>query len=337
MRIALMTSLLAIGCTASGPGDDVTGGDDPVGTPTNPQPAKTGPYQMRNTIDFTIEAILPPQAELVVATIRDFSTNPAHALITIADKAGVPAVGALYNAIPGIIKDRLEGFINDEINKIKINDKPLTEYAGEMAALADIALTQFSVDSELDIKRGAPTTHQLTALDLHPAGIDFRLPLGNLPADTLLENPRISVGDGGKLTFSEQHFGLAYGEYAWQALEAISTQTFGQDIRGTLGKALNCPVLAKSVADKCVLGVCVGHETEIASICSVGLDLVVSIAHDQMSALRLDVLHFASGTATLVDEDGDGVGDKVVDGTWNAELNLGLGLRHAPAAFEGSR
>jgi hypothetical protein len=336
MRIAILTSLLAVGCGVSGDVGDGTGGDDGeiIGTPENPQPTKTGPYAMVNTVDFTVEAILPPQAELVVATIRDFSTNPAHALITIADKAGVPAVGALYNAIPGIIKDRIEGFINDEINKIKINGKPITEYAAEVAGLADIALTQFAVDSDLDLKTHV---HKLTALDLHPAGIDFRLPIGDFAGDLLTDTPRVHVADGGALTFSDQHFGLAYGEYAWRGLDAISTQTFGQDIRGSLQGAVNCPQLAKNVADKCVALICVGHESEIAAICTAGLDAIVDIAHDQMAALRLDVLHFASGTATLVDDDGDGVGDRIVNGTWDAELNLGLGLRHAPASFEGAR
>ncbi len=333
MRIAILTSLLAVGCGTS-PGG---GGDDgPVGTPENPVPSKTGPYAVRNTVDFTVEAVLPPQAELIVATIRDFSTNPAHALVTIADKAGVPAVGQLYGVIPGPIKDRLEGFINDEIAKVKINGKPITEYAADMASLADIALTQFAVDSELDLQ-GETATHRLTALDLHPAGIDFRLPIGGLAGDVLTQNPQVFVSEGGRLDFSEQHFGLNYGEYAWQGIEAISTQTFGQGVRGTLGNAMNCPAIAKHVSDQCVAFVCVGHETELRSICEGGLDAIVNFAHDRMAALRLEALHFASGTARLVDEDGDGVGDKVVEGTWEAELNLGLGLRHAPASFEGTR
>ncbi len=56
-----------------------------------------------------------------------------------------------------------------------------------------------------------------------------------------------------------------------------------------------------------------------------------------LAAGLLAALHLIAGTGRLVDEDGDGVGDKLVDGNWDAELNLGLGLRHAPATFEGER
>ncbi|MEO8704352.1 MAG: hypothetical protein ABI867_30135 [Kofleriaceae bacterium] len=335
MRIALVASLFAIGCGASSGGDTEPGTDEPIGTPEDPQPARTGPYQVRNTIDFTVEAIVPAQVELVVATLREFSTNPAHSLIVFADQAGVPAVGLLYGAIPGVIKDRLEGFINDEVAKLKINGTPITEYAGNIAELAELALTQFAVDSELEMKSGT-ATHRLTALDLEPAGLDVRVPIGGIAGDVLTQEPTLYVDEGGRLSLGEQHFGLNYGEYAWQGLEAASTALFGQGIRATLGAAVNCPNLAHTIADKCVLNVCVGHETQLREICDGGLDAIVNFTHERIAAQRLEALHLKSGAVRLVDEDGDGVGDTLVEGTWDAELNIGFGLRHAPATFEGS-
>jgi len=56
-----------------------------------------------------------------------------------------------------------------------------------------------------------------------------------------------------------------------------------------------------------------------------------------MAAERLEALQLAAGTGHLVDDDGDGLGDKISDGTWDAKLNIGLGLRHAPATFAGTR
>jgi predicted small lipoprotein YifL len=341
MRTALSSSLLAAslaasllaGCGAGGPTDD---GADQVGTPEDPVPAKTGPYQLVTTVDFTIEAILPPQIEEVVVTLRDFSTNPAHALLDLAERRGVVAVTILRAALPGFLEDKLEGWINGEIEKLKIAGKPITEYAGEIAMLAEIALTQFAVDSELAID-GTDATHRITGLDLRPAGIDFRLPIGGLAGDILTQAPSLSVADRGALSLGEQHFGLAYGEYAWQGIDAASTLVFGGGVRATLGKVIDCQAVAHAVASKCLLNVCVGHETELRQICTGGLDAVVDFAHDKLAAMRLDVLHFAQGTARLVDDDGDGVGDRIADGVWQAELNLGLGLRHAPASFTGTR
>jgi hypothetical protein len=345
MRTALPTSLLATSLTASllvgcapATSDDL----EPVGTQEDPVPAKTGPYQLVTTVDFTVEAILPPQIEEVVVTLRTFSTNPAKAMLDLAERRGVVAVSVLRAALPAVLEDKLEEWINGEVAKLKIAGKPITAYAGEIAMLAEIALTQFAVDSELAIGEGSArgdgsATHRITGLDLSPAGIDFRLPIGGLAGDILTQKPDITLADRGALTLGDQHFGLNYGEYAWQGIEAASTVLFGQGVRQTLGTVIDCAALAKTISDKCVLNVCVGHETELRQICTGGLDAVVDFAHDKLAAMRLDVLHFAGGSARLVDDDGDGVGDRIADGVWQAELNLGLGLRHAPATFTGSR
>lgn len=341
MRTALPSSFLAASLTASllvGCGVSTSGGDGTgkVGTQEDPVADPYAPYQLTSTVDFTIEAILPPQIEEVVVTLRQFSTNPAEAILDLAERRGVPAVGILRAALPGVLEDKLEEWINGEIEKLKIAGRPITEYAGEVAMLAEIALTQFAVSSELLVGEGGGT-HRLTALDLGPAGIDFRLPIGGLAGDILTQKPDLVLGDRGALALGDQHFGLNYGEYAWQGIEAASTLAFGQGVRPTLGKVINCSALAAAIADKCVLGACVGHETELRQICDGGLDAVVDFAHGKLAAMRLDVLHLAEGTARLVDDDGDGIADRITDGVWKAELNLGLGLRHAPATFVGVR
>lgn len=329
MRIAI-SLLLAAGCATNPTVDEPV-----LGTPENPLPSEAGPYAVRTTVDVTVEAVLPPQIALVVETLRLFETNPAGALISIADQAGVPAVGAL-DSLPSVIKSRLESFLNDEINKLNVNGKPITEYAGDIAGYAELALTQFALDSELDMM-GDRAKHRLTALDLEPAGLDVRVQFGGHAGDVLTQEPTTIVTAGGRVAFGDQRFGLDYGEYAWQGIEGASMQQFGGTVRDTLGNAVNCPALAAKVASKCVLGVCVGHEPELREVCEGGLDALVNKVHERISAMRLEALHFASGDAHLVDADSDGVADTITDGTWTAELDVGFGLRHAPATFEGTR
>src|SRR5262245_55287561 len=143
---SVVSSIVAVAlgaCGTSSSNDDLGYGDG-FGTPDNPVPADDSrPYAVTSKVDFTVEAILPAQIELAVVTLRSFSENPARTLILLADQYGVPAVQELYDVIPGVIKDRLEGWINDEIDKIKIDGKTLPQYAGEVAALAETALTQF--------------------------------------------------------------------------------------------------------------------------------------------------------------------------------------------------
>ena len=334
----VLASVLAVAlgaCSTSSPDDHGYG--DGFGTPDNPVPADDSrPYAVTSKVDFTVEAILPAQIELAVATLRSFSQNPARTLITLADQYGVPAVKELYDVIPGVIKDRLEGWINDEIDKIKIDGKTLPQYAGEVAALAETALTQFALDSEMALRPGT-ATHTLTGLDFSPAGLDVKLPITGLAADILTQKPTAVVAEGGALTLGDQHFGLQYGEYAWQGVNLVSTQLFGGDVRMTLGKALDCQALAHTIASKCVLGVCVGHETQLTAICEGGLDAIVNEVHERIAAFRLDVFRFISGTAQLVDDDQDGVADRMTGGAWDAEMNLGMGLRKAPATFSATR
>jgi hypothetical protein len=348
LAISLLTtatatsSLFSAGCGASDPADDGYGYGEGLGTPENPVPQAEdkGPYAVTSRVDFTVEAVLPAQAELVVVTLRAFSENPAGGLIAAADAAGVPAVKTLYDAIPGIIKDKLEDWINGEINKIKINGRTLPQYAGEMAALAETALTQFDLNSTLTMKPGE-ATHTLTGIDFGVAGIDVTIPINGLAADILTQHPTITVAEGGAVGFGDQKFGLNFGDYAWDSINQVSTNVFGGDIRATLGKAMNCPGLAHTIAGKCVgvLGanVCVGHETELKQICEGGLDQIVNAVHDRFAAYDIDAFRFKSGTARLVDDDSDGVADRIVDGVWDGELNIGMGLRHAPATFTAAR
>lgn len=337
----LVASLGACTTSASDPGSNEPGTDPDQtedGTPTPPSqlPSDTRPYHVTTTVDFTVEAILPPQIELAVATLRSFSQNPARTLISVADQAGVPAVQALYDVIPQVIKDHLEGWINDEIDKLKINGKTLPQYAGEIAAYADSALTQFALNSRLTLKSGT-ATHTLTGLDFSPAGLNVQLPITGLAADILTQQPTFTVSQAGALAVSEQHFGLNYGEYAWQGINLASTQAFGGDVRTTLGNVIKCPQFAHVIATKCVLSVCVGHETELTSICNGGLDAIVNTIHAKIAAFRVEAFHVISGDAQLVDDNQDGVADRITDGHWDAEMNLGMGLRHTPATFSATR
>jgi hypothetical protein len=331
----LVAACLLAACGTSGS----TGDGSELGTPENPlpQPAEKGPYQVTTSIDLTVEAVLPPQAELVVQTLRDFSNNPAHTLIDLAAQEGVPAVGTLYDALPNVLTDKLEGWINEEVEKVQIGGQPITVWAGNFAGLADTAFSQFAVDSTLAVD-GDTATHVLTGLDFTPTGvINVKIPISGLASDILTQHPSITVLEGGGFGVGDQAFGLLFGEYAWDAVNAACTAQLGGDIRTVLGNAVNCASIAHSIAGKCVLGVCVGHEQQLDEICEGGLDAVVNTMHDRFAQLNIEALHYASGQARLVDDDGDGVADRIVDGSWDAQMNLGLGLRHTPATFTGTR
>jgi hypothetical protein len=330
MRHHLLASLLSLTACAVPHTDDVLVDDDDTTTPApTPSPVASGDYVVTSNIEITIEALLPEPAADLVAAMRDFSIDPAHTLITLADEAGVPAVGTIRDALPSYLEDKLEGWLNDEIGAT------IPQLAAQVVALAETSLTQVDLESQLAIA-GGTATHRLVALDLTPAGLDVVLPLGGLPGEVISATTTARTA-GAALALGDHEYAVAYGEYAWQALDAKFVADYGADIRDTLGAAVNCPLVAQRVASKCVWSVCVGHAEELTSLCERGLDEVVARAHANLASFRFDALHLAAGAATLVDDDGDLVADALADGVWTAEINAGQGLRPAPATFTASR
>jgi hypothetical protein len=337
---------LAPGCFAdSSAGSDDAHDDDSVDPPLPPLPpappappppvTARGAYQVRSTYDITASAVLPEPAYKVVETLHDFSTAPAHTLIDLAEAAGVPAVSELRAALPDSLESRLEGWIDDRIATVKINGVPVTQVAGELAALAELPLTEFAIDSTLDVREGS-ATHRLRTLDFTPAGLDAKIDIDVLPGDIVSAEVAASCKDSA-LTLGDHSFGLPYGVYAWRGIEAAVTAQYGAGIRDLLGAAVNCPALADSIASKCILTVCVGHRAQLVELCERGLDEVVGVAQRKMEALRFDAIRLEAGTATLAGAGADGTATRLGGGVWTAQIDASQGLRPVPAVFTGTR
>jgi hypothetical protein len=344
MRLAITSILLlgtafaASGCLVHTTGADDDSPSDPSdpADPSDPPPSiANGPYAMTSNVEITIEALLPEPAANLVATLRDFSHDPAHTLLDVCEDAGVPAVGTIRDYLPGFLEDKLEGWINDEINRVSIAGVPVPQFAGSVVALAETTLSQVNIESTLTID-GNTAMHQLSTLDLAPAGLDLQLALGGVPDEIISATTTVSSRKQ-TLTIGDHMFSIAYGHYAWQAIQDTLVATYGADLRGLLGAAMSCPSIAHTVANKCMFSQCVGHEAELTTICERGLDEVVSRAKAKLESFRFDALHLHAGTATMVDANHDRLAESLTNGVWTAEINAGQGLRPAPATFTATR
>jgi hypothetical protein len=261
--------------------------------------------------------------------------HPGAMLLELAKEHGVTAVVAVREQ-PAALATRLEGWISDEIMKARLEGKTLPEYTDQIAGLVRMALTRFAVESELVVD-GDVRTHAITGLDLGPAGLQVRASIQAAEGETLMQQPEIVVDAAGALSLGDQRFGLAYGAHAWQGIDAASAHLFGGAVREALGASIDCARVASAVAAQCLLGVCVGKEPELREVCEGGLDALVEVTRERLAAVQIDELHFSQGTAIVVDEDGDGEGDRITDGVWQAELNLGGAPLGAKATFAGER
>lgn len=300
-----MRAILAFaitGCLATNPTDSAD--PDGPGGQTTVTPVASGTYHVTSAIDLTVEALLPQTAADAVELLRTFEASPGDAMFDLAEDVGVPAVGTIRDALPSYLEDKVTGWIDDQL-------APAIPVAAQIVDIAETSLTTLSLASTFDIA-GDTLTHTLSSVDI--AGTTIALPTDAIAASATCSTTH------GTLAIGDHTYGLAYGELIWERL----------DLAAQLATVVDCTAVAQAVASKCVYSVCVGHVSELEAICDAGVAELIDRVHEEIASMRFDVVHFASGTATVSDT-------ALADGIWTAELNAGQGLRHAPATFTATR
>jgi hypothetical protein len=292
-----------------------------LGTPESPIPG-TESYAVVSRIDLGLDM---PAVDHAVASMRAFSQNPARAVLTL------PAGIQLTAALPASVQSRIEGWLNTEIDKVRVGTKTLRQYATDVAAISETVVDDFTIESSLTITPDR-AVHVLTQMNFTPENLDIIIPIGGLKADGINQGTSAIVGTAGALTLGEQKFSLALGSHAWQAINLASKTLYGDDL-SLLATGINCTALADVVSTKCYSGACVGHASELAAVCTSAVAALIDDLRAQIAPLKVDAMVFAHGTARLVDDGGDGIADHIVDGKWDAQADLGQGLRAASATF----
>ncbi|HEY5921753.1 MAG TPA: hypothetical protein VIV11_08785 [Kofleriaceae bacterium] len=301
-----------------------------LGTPENPVPEDDFDYLLTSKMDFTVDGVAPAQVKDAAASWRTFSTNPAKTLLAV---GGQEDVQALRSALSQPLLDRLEGWINTEVDKARIATKTMRQYATEVSTITETIMTRFNLSSRLTMTP-AKTTHGLVGLNFRPSNLDIVVPIGGMAADKLMQYPALAVATAGAISLGDQKFGLAFGHHAWSGINLASSSLFGGNVTAAIATGLNCSVLAKAVAARCYNGACVGHEFQLKAICDSGGVALANELRDRVTAVTLSMFRLTAGSARLVDDNGDGLADQIVDGVWEVELDLGTGLRKQAATFQ---
>ncbi|MBC8134005.1 MAG: hypothetical protein H7X95_13560 [Deltaproteobacteria bacterium] len=320
-----------------------------------------GPYKVVSSYDLTTSALLPKDLYGFVQDLRALRDDPAATFFKVLDEAGVPLVGNLLAVLPGPLEDRLKGWINEYVfgatfqgNSVRAEIDLLLEQVSEV-------LARFQLGSDLDLPAPdaggrADSLHALRTLrfalwqgTVHVV-VPIDLPGITLPGEIFVTEARVwatvaagRAGADAHLSLSDHSFGIPYGRLAFRALNVGSQQRSGADVRGALGEVFNCPALGASVAQRCVLGVCVGHAGDLTAICERGLDEVVKRMRDRIEALNFNALRHHSGDASMWDvAPATGVSvdrrvDRLDPGVWKASIDIGMGPREIPASFVGAR
>jgi hypothetical protein len=350
------------GAAGGGSNGAVTIGPDglPVGPDGQPLPTKLdGRYEVSNQLDLTSSGILPDLANDTLKALSDFREKPSSTIAELLKAANVPVVSQVLGVIPSIIRDQVLGFIDDHVFKALYQTVPVTkQITGMLDDLASIA-TKFEVVSVLELPPGnamgdSNGTHQLTGIAYN--WMEKRTVIDAPDAITAFELQKVKINavgldkrspelESGRLAIGDHTFKVPIGSFAVVAADKLAQDKFGtKNLRDAIGLVVDCANLAHDVANRCVgIGpakVCVGHESDIKNICSLGLDVIVSNVQARIKALDIPALHLKSGTAKMWDapvDKGplDAVVDRIDGGFWTA--GVGPDDKQILATFTGTR
>ncbi len=329
-RTILTFVCLLPACAGLGSGPHKTGGTGDADGDAATSLASS--YSLINHFSITAASQAPqPAYEILLALDAD----PGRALLALADAGGVPAAEQLFDALPSSLANRLGGWMTDAIGGDGI-DEAQTLMQWSRFILADVEVhSSLEIDAINASGEGA-ATHILDSLVFHVGDDVVEEEIPQIPSRPGAGHAELTVQKtpgSGTLEIGSHRFGLLFGHAAYQAFESMVLARYGTDVRGLLGQAIDCPAVADDVANRCVLGVCVGHRSMLVDLCDGALDQAAQEIREQFDVFDAEVLRLSRGDVTIRSSLD---GSELIDGTWVAEAELGQGLRSLPARFAGN-
>jgi hypothetical protein len=260
---------------------------------------------------------LPDAALDATGLLWQLRTKPGSTLIELLDDAGDPVVDEALGQVPAALRDQVPGFMDDALSNAVLDGQAFSFELDVLYNIVDAALDGFDLDSTLTL--GPDPVHRLRTIHFQIGGHDMPVPIADdANARARCEATRDQYSD---LHLEDHQFGLDYGALFDRALDPGLVESYGADLRGTLGMLVDCDAVAANVAARCVSGECVGHESELRALCVAGLDATAAELHTLARSIGIVRLELTLGRAWL--DDGvpaDGVGDDLRAGFFNAYL-----------------
>jgi hypothetical protein len=313
-----------------------------------------GEYQLSSPTEVPPTVLASGAANEYIGVLRLLRDDPASAFVKLLDDAGVPLVSDLFGVLPGAIKGQVTDAINDYWRTQARSGGATQSEVDRILAFAESTLVSFTLESRLSVPAGAESgaregSHTIAAVRFDvPGGLPLSVPRASVAGATLVPGAvdarptvmaSVSPSGDAQVQIGDHSFGLAYGEFVFQALNG---GVGGETLRTRFGRAFDCPAMGKAVANRCVLSVCIGHASDITAICEKGLDAAVDKIHSSLTDLNFRALRFASGTGAMWDrrstaDPPDGQVDRIDGGSWKASIDAGSGARECKSTFTGTR
>ena len=305
-----------------------------------------GAFSVSSQFQIPATAAAPGPVGDTLRLVHRLVDDPAAAILSFADDAGVPGLSTLRSALPDVLESKLTGWMNAYIKTASVGGISPYDQIVTMDQLIQSLLLNWGLQSRLTLPLGAPGTHAPVSLSFASASSPVVIPLDAtasvISATGVTATLSWPGGSNGAavVTISDHTLGLPFGRYALQALNAILLSQYGSANLGAyLSSAIGCPGMAKSVASQCVSvvisDVCVGHESDLLAVCEGGLSEAAKQIEDQIRGLDLKAIHCLSGTATAIGVSLSRPQDAtaLANGLWTVTVDFGSGAQPATATF----
>jgi len=354
----------APGGAGAASGDVALGPDGmPVGPDGKPlAPKLDGKYELGTQLDLTSAGVFPDPANDTLKALSNFKEKPTQTLVDLMDAANVPVVPTVLNAIPAVVRDKVLGWIDENIIASVYGKVPFAESMTSM--LDDLAsiTTRFEVVTTLDLPAGdavgnAAATNTFTGIAwrwkdkrtfIGAPEVVKQLETESVEANAVTLEKRSPELETGRLRLGAHRFSIPFGGFALLAVDKLAADKLGaKDLRDALGKIVDCKAIAADVSKRCVDPpgpgkVCVDHESELETLCTKGLDVLTSNVRKQIERLDLPLLALHDGHAQMWDAPAEGgpldaTIDRIEKGFWTASVGAGRTDKPILATWNGRR
>ncbi len=318
-----------------------------------------GTYRITTQVPVNALLLAPAQVADFIRLIKGLRDEPAKTFFSVLDAAGLKHVDDLYAVLPSILQDEVDDAINDYLNGKRKNDTAFARSEDELIANAEKAFTHFQIITDLNINpedsvpmrhrfRGLGYTFTVKGKSLSFEAIDN--PFLNLSAGLVVSDVPVQAtyspqtkGHATLLTLKDHAFGMPFGRFMWDALEALHDSTTGRTLREELAMQVNCDALGSSVANTCVGFVCIGNKAKVRVLCEDALDQILKQSREKFVSMGFEAMTFHEGevqlarliTASPHPDLGLKHATHLRHGLWDLDLDYGSKPRKTVSTFTG--
>jgi hypothetical protein len=294
-------SMLALGACATDPGE--------LEPPPGSHPAAldaTGSFQLRSTYSLGSPptAAATMLAELAKAT--DGPDDPARFLI---DRLVARMPEGQTQAIAAAVAPYLAAYVQARIDRVAPN---LADGLHRLGDGLDRIARRWSTNERLDIGHDGRAVRVVTGLDFDGIGVSF----AEVGASDVEMSANVAL-DRDQLTIGEHAAELPYGLVLREGLDRAVVPrivTGASSLDTALAMLVDCATLGELASEY----VGIGSPELYAGACRVALTHLAAEIYDQLDVGPAQMV--VSGTARVIDLDGDGPIELIADGAWKGTI-----------------